>query len=253
MQTSDPFLLRRTQATELFLIRHGDAIPAADEIIPSGIYDNLPLSKIGRQQAHALAERLKNLSFAAAYSSPLRRCQETAAPLLEHLGLQATIVKEIQEVRIGNIVEIPNVQEGGNLEMLTRALNQRQEEIIRLVGSSGSWDALSDAESSKAFRARVVSAINEIVQRHIGQRILIFAHGGTINAYAAEALGLEKEFLLPLRQYVYYRYPCFRRAQSPLYVERLRPFTTGLIYLHALYASTITHHLSRHQCCILAV
>ena len=46
----DPFLVHRQHAAELFLIRHGDAIPEADEIIPSGVYDNLPLSKIGRQQ-----------------------------------------------------------------------------------------------------------------------------------------------------------------------------------------------------------
>lgn len=54
----DPFLFRHTNATELFLIRHGDAIPDEDEIIPSGIYDDLPLSHIGREQAQALAVRL---------------------------------------------------------------------------------------------------------------------------------------------------------------------------------------------------
>src|SRR5579884_2971740 len=40
----DPFLLKKDNAAELFLIRHGDAIPGADEIIPGGTYDNLPLS-----------------------------------------------------------------------------------------------------------------------------------------------------------------------------------------------------------------
>src|SRR5579872_2572377 len=104
----DPFLLRRDGVAELFLIRHADAIPEADEIIPSGIYDDLPLSRVGRGQAQALAERLKVLSFHAAYSSPLRRCQETAAPLLEHLRLSLTIVPGIKEVRLGNPFPLPS-------------------------------------------------------------------------------------------------------------------------------------------------
>ena len=49
----DPFLLQRNHAAELFIVRHGDAIPGADEIIPGGIYDDLPLSRIGREQAIA--------------------------------------------------------------------------------------------------------------------------------------------------------------------------------------------------------
>ena len=52
---NDPFLFQRNTAAELFIVRHADAIPDEDEIIPSGIYDDLPLSRIGREQAQALA------------------------------------------------------------------------------------------------------------------------------------------------------------------------------------------------------
>ena len=82
----DPFLIQRDSAAELFIVRHADAIPGADEIIPGGIYDDLPLSRIGREQAQALAERLSKLQFDAMYSSPLKRCLQTAAPLAERLG-----------------------------------------------------------------------------------------------------------------------------------------------------------------------
>ncbi|MBV9257034.1 MAG: histidine phosphatase family protein [Ktedonobacteraceae bacterium] len=194
---NDPFLFQRQNAAELFLIRHGDAIPGPDEIIPSGIYDDLPLSQKGREQARAVAERLKNLRFAAAYSSPLRRCQETAAPLVAQLKLPLTLVEGIKEVTMGEVVPIPSLKEGDDLDALTKALQARQLEIIRAAGSTGSWDALPGSEPSKAFRKRVVNAIDEIAHRHIGQRILIFAHGGVINAYAAEVLGLDKEFFFP--------------------------------------------------------
>jgi probable phosphoglycerate mutase len=191
----DPFLLQRDGVAELFLVRHADAIPEADEIIPSGIYDDLPLSRVGRRQALALAERLKVLSFQAIYSSPLRRCQETAAPLLEQLHLPLTIVPEIREVRLDFLY--PLQVDEHNLQALTRTLQERQMEIVRLAGGAGHWDAIPGSEPSQQFRRRVVGAIDVIARHHQGERVLIFAHGGVINAYVAEALGLEKDFFFP--------------------------------------------------------
>lgn len=191
----ETFLPRRTHAAELWLIRHGDAIPEADEIIPSGMYDNLPLSRRGREQAGLLAERLKGIHFDAVYSSPLRRCQETAAPTLAQLHLPLTLVEDIKEIHLGNIEPAPVAP--GDLAALTRALHERQREIVRVAGTAGHWDSLKASETSKAFRQRVVTAIDGIAHQHVGDRVLVFAHGGVINAYAAEVLGLEKEFFFP--------------------------------------------------------
>ncbi len=193
----DPLLLRKECAAELYLIRHADAIPGPDEIIPSGVYDDLPLSREGRGQAEKLAARLRATSFAAAYSSPLRRCLETSAPLLSALQLTPTVVDDLKEIHTGDPVTIPELRAGDNLEELTRALQARQMELVRIAGSTGSWDGVSTQETSKDFRRRVVRAIDAIAGQHIGERVLIFCHGGVINAYAAEVLGIEKEFFFP--------------------------------------------------------
>jgi 2,3-bisphosphoglycerate-dependent phosphoglycerate mutase len=192
---SDPFLFQRDSAAELFIVRHADAIPDADEIIPSGIYDDLPLSKIGRGQAEDLAERLSTLHFDALYSSPLRRCLQTAAPLAERLGMTPTIVENIKEIKLGNIRPLPD--DGKDLTALSQALGQRQRDIVLLAGEAGHWDVIPNSEPSKVFRRRVVDAFDEIANRHLGQRVLAFAHGGVINAYAAEVLGLERDFFFP--------------------------------------------------------
>jgi len=192
---NDPFLFQRNTAAELFIVRHADAIPDEDEIIPSGIYDDLPLSRTGRNQAQALAERLSGLSFNAMYSSPLRRCLETAAPLAEHLGITPIIAEGLKEIKLGNIRPLPN--DGQNLAALTKALQERQLDIVRLAGETGHWDVIPDSEPSIAFRKRVVETLDEIASKHIGQRIIAFAHGGVINAYIAEVLGLQKDFFFP--------------------------------------------------------
>ena len=192
---ADPFLLQRKNAAELFIVRHGDALPGPDELIPSGVYDDLPLSSIGREQAQSLAARLAPLHFAAIYSSPLRRCRETAAPLAERRGMTPTIVDDIREIRLGNIRPLPSDKQ--DIAALSKALQERQDDIIRVAGESGNWDSIEHSEPSKAFRQRVVHALDEIASNHIGERIIAFAHGGVINAYAAEVLGLEKDFFFP--------------------------------------------------------
>jgi len=191
----DPFLFQHDYAAELFIVRHADAIPQADEIIPSGIYDDLPLSRVGREQAQALAERLSSLNFDAIYSSPLRRCLETAEPLAERLGIQPIIVEDLKEIKLGTIRPLPS--DGNDLEALYKALQERQIDIVRMAGEAGHWDVIPDSEPSKAFRRRVVEAFDQIARNHIGQRVLVFAHGGVVNAYAAEVLGLEKDFFYP--------------------------------------------------------
>jgi len=191
----DPFLFRHLDAAELWLIRHGDAIPGPDEIIPSGIYDDLPLSSIGREQAQALAERLDGMHVDAIYSSPLKRCRQTAAPLAERLDLTPVIVPDIKEIRIGEIRPLP--ADFNDLQALTKALQERQIDIVRIAGAEGNWDAIENSERSKDFRGRVVTAIDDIASNHGGQRVLVFAHGGVINAYAADVLGLEKDFFFP--------------------------------------------------------
>jgi probable phosphoglycerate mutase len=197
MNTSDPFLLRRENAAELFLIRHADAIPDGDEIIPGGIYDDLPLSRTGREQAQALAERLKGVHVDALYSSPLLRCQQTAAPLVRYLGLTPTLVEGLKEIRLGEVVTLPRPAAGEDLSILSKALHERQREITRKAGVAGTWDVIADSESSQAFRQRVIAAIDAIAREHQGQRVLIFAHGGVINAYAAATLGLGRDFFFP--------------------------------------------------------
>ncbi len=191
----DPFLLQHTNAAELFIVRHADAIPDEDEIIPSGIYDNLPLSRLGREQAQALAERLSNVSFHAIYSSPLRRCLETAAPLVERVGITPIIVPDLKEIRLGEVLPLP--PDGNDLAALTQALQARQVEIVRVAGNTGHWDTIKDSEPSQEFRKRVVDALDEIARHHMGERVLAFSHGGVVNAYVAEVLGLESDFFFP--------------------------------------------------------
>src|SRR5262249_15326583 len=78
------------------------------------------------------------------------------------------------------------------------ALRSRLDEIVRIVARTGYWSSIPGSEPSGDFRARVLAAIDGLAARHAGQRLAVFSHGGVINAYLAQALGLERDFFFPI-------------------------------------------------------
>lgn len=77
----------------LFLIRHGEPVAAW-----GGADADPGLSEAGLAQAEASAERLAGLGPLAVVSSPMRRCQETAAPYARRVGKTPTIQQGVSEV-----------------------------------------------------------------------------------------------------------------------------------------------------------
>jgi 2,3-bisphosphoglycerate-dependent phosphoglycerate mutase len=190
-----PLLRRKDGATELYLIRHADALPGEEIVIPGGGYDDQPLSKLGQTQATALADWLAPIEFDAIYASSLRRTQETAAPLARRQNKEIIVEPSLREVRL-SVDKGP--QSGDDPAATAQSLRERMEKVIQTVVTYGKWSAIPGSEPSDAFRARVVNAIGTIAARHAGQRIAVFSHGGFINAYFAVALGLENDFFFPI-------------------------------------------------------
>lgn len=77
----------------VFLVRHGEAAASW------GQDPDPPLSDDGRAQARTAAQRLTGLATASSLiSSPLRRAQETAAPLAEVLKVPVLIDNRVAEI-----------------------------------------------------------------------------------------------------------------------------------------------------------
>ncbi|NDC58626.1 MAG: histidine phosphatase family protein [Alphaproteobacteria bacterium] len=76
----------------LHLVRHGEAAAAWGDDADPG------LSAAGVAQAEAAAATLAGLGATRALTSPLRRCQETAAAFAQRTGLQALIEPDVAEI-----------------------------------------------------------------------------------------------------------------------------------------------------------
>jgi broad specificity phosphatase PhoE len=76
----------------LYLVRHGEAAAGFGE------HDDPGLSEKGKAQAEASAQTLHRLGLRDSISSPLLRCQETAAPFIKLSGRPFRIEETVAEI-----------------------------------------------------------------------------------------------------------------------------------------------------------
>ena len=132
------------------------------------------LNDTGRAQAHVLATDLGTETFAAAYTSPLRRATETAAILASALGVDAVPDESLMEVDVGSWSGLTR----------TEVEARFPEGFARWLAYGHGWD---DGETYDELGARVVSGLAGIAARHPGEVVLAVTHGGPIRSALAAA------------------------------------------------------------------
>ena len=86
---------------EIVVVRHGETVANKQGVLQGHL--DTPLNETGVIQAQAIAERLKNRSFDAIYSSDLQRAANTARAIVAHHS-QVDIVytEELREWNLGD-------------------------------------------------------------------------------------------------------------------------------------------------------
>ena len=120
-------------------------------------------------------------------SSPLRRCSEFAQALATRHGLPLEVDRRWMELGFGE-------WEG---RTAAEIMASDAERLSRF------WlDPIAHAppggERLDAFRERVVSAWNDLLDRHAGRHVLIVAHAGTIRMATSHALDMPLERIFRL-------------------------------------------------------
>ena len=134
------------------------------------------LSTVGIDQARRLADYLVGEDLTALYTSPLRRALETAAPIAGRLGLTASVSDGLAEWDRHAAEYIP-------IEELKAANDPRWQALI-----DGHWEG---DEDPAVFHDRVRRAVEAIIADHSGERVAVVCHGGVINSYVGQVLGLD--------------------------------------------------------------
>jgi broad specificity phosphatase PhoE len=137
-----------------------------------------PLTDAGREQAGELAARLEDTELDAVYASDLQRARETAEIVARTKNLTVETTPDLREVDVGS------------WSGLTRAEAEERfpDQYARWLEGGEGWD---DGETYDELGERVVRALQRIAAQHDGGRALIVAHGGSIRAVHAAALGVD--------------------------------------------------------------
>jgi probable phosphoglycerate mutase len=176
---------------EVVLIRHGEPQWVRD----GASVDNPPLTDRGHLQSQHLAAGLRDLEIDQLFVSPLVRAQETAAPLVEALGIEPVTLPWLAEIATPDWSGTPaEIVEQAFIDGRNRPLEQQ-------------WDGLPGGESFRDFHVRVTDGMG-VLLRDAGavptsehpplwslsepdRRIVVVAHGGTNAVALGYLLGIE--------------------------------------------------------------
>lgn len=167
-------------AREIILVRHG---ASASDLAEKLAYGDLtladpPLSPVGLSQAEAVAKRLKSESITHIFVTPLRRTQQTAAPLAELTGIAPLVIPDLREAHMGDWEH----------EFYARAA--AQDPLLKRMLIEESWEVIPNAERMDEFAARVRAGVGKVADAlAVGCAAVAFVHGGTIGELCRQATG----------------------------------------------------------------
>ncbi|HEX4263497.1 MAG TPA: histidine phosphatase family protein [Verrucomicrobiae bacterium] len=155
--------------TQLALIRHGE-VEAAYQRVFGGRID-MNLSPRGHEQAAALAKWLARQPLNAVYASPMKRVQQTLAPFAANNGWtdRVAIMNDLREIDFGDWT-------GLTWEAVAQKFGVSAFQWLTELERGG----IANAENTQAYRDRIEPCVRDILQKHSGENVAVFCHGGVI-------------------------------------------------------------------------
>lgn len=165
--------------TQLALIRHGE-VEAAYQRVFGGRID-MNLSSRGHEQAAAVAKWLARQPLNAVYASPMKRVQQTLAPFAGNNGWanRVVTVNNLREIDFGDWT-------GLSWEAVAQKFGVSAFQWLTELERGG----IANAENTRAYRDRIEPCVRDMLQKHPGENVAVFCHGGVIRMILAILLDI---------------------------------------------------------------
>jgi len=176
--TSPPSSLNPAElATHLFLIRHGEVETGYHRVFGGRI--DMNLSPRGLEQARRTAEHLRGHKFDAIFASPMKRAQQTLAPLLEHRRTRPTTLDELREVDFGDWT-------GLNFLQVRERFGAHAYQWLDYIERG----SIPNGENANDLRARIAPCVLRMLSGQEGKSVAVVCHGGVIRVILSVLLDL---------------------------------------------------------------
>jgi probable phosphomutase (TIGR03848 family) len=165
----------------VILARHGRTVANAEGVL-AGRSPGIRLDEVGTRQAEEAARRLDGLRLAAAVTSPLERCKDTAAILLRDTGVRARVERGLTECDYGDWTGQPMKE-------------LMKEDLWKVVQAHPAGVRFPGGEAMAEMSARAIRSVrawDSRVRDASGDDAvwLAVAHGDVIKSVLADALGV---------------------------------------------------------------
>lgn len=151
---------------KLYFVRHGESEANTRHII-SNRESSFHLTPLGKQQANALAEKLRGIPFNVMFCSPVLRARETADILSASFGVPYQITEALREYDCGILEEKGDEESWRSHRYYFNEWVLRQNYESRPEGGESFLDILN----------RFLPFIESLKQRR-DDNILLIGHGG---------------------------------------------------------------------------
>ncbi len=148
----------------------------------TGRLPGVPLSDKGKLDARVAAERLTKREIAAVYSSPIRRCRETARIIAVPHGLTPLTDRGFVEADYGT-------WSGRSLKDLARLKAWN-----RLMANASRF-RFPEGETLHEVQARAVAALEGLASLHGEVEVVIVSHADVIRALLCHYLGMPVDLI----------------------------------------------------------
>lgn len=168
------------EATRILAIRHGETAWNTQLRIQG--HTDIALNEKGRWQAERLASALASESIDAIYASDLMRAHDTALAVSRQTGVAVVADVGLRERHFGAF-------EG---QTFSEIETRWPEAALRWRKRDPDF-AADGGETLQAFYDRCVAAATRVAKAHVGQHIVLVAHGGVLDVLyrAATRVGLQ--------------------------------------------------------------
>ena len=170
------------------MVRHGETAWNAEGRVQGQL--DIPLNEVGRAQARATADALAGHDFTAIYCSDLMRVRQTAEPSAKRLALPVFYMVELRERHYGMFETLTYVE----------VREKFPQQYARFRDKDPDFD-FEGGETLRGFNERSLKVVTGLIERHAGEQILVFTHGGVLEMVYrhARAVGLSspRDFEIP--------------------------------------------------------
>ena len=197
---------------QIIFLRHGQAKNNTERVL-SGRTPGVPLTDKGITQAQQTAELLEHMNISAIYSSPIQRAKHTAEIVGEHNSIDVQIDDRLIELDMGKFTGVPYDEIFSSHGNVFLKFYNGELEI-----------AHNGVETFADVKKRVTSIVDEIIEKHPDQNVVLVTHMDPIKAMLSNIVDLSPTNLFEL---------IIANASLNLFREKDRKFSlSGINVMH---------------------